>query len=63
MAIAKKRSWMSYAYGYQNHSQSSKQRKYYMQNARGDVAQLAGAGGNVMKVYTYEAFGVETDVL
>jgi len=32
---------------------------YYLFNARGDVVQLANAGGVVVRTYRYDAFGVE----
>jgi len=34
---------------------------YYLFNARGDVVQLANAGGTVTRTYRYDAFGVEQD--
>ncbi len=36
---------------------------YYTQNAHGDVVNLTDADGEVTKKYTYDAFGVEKDIV
>lgn len=35
---------------------------YYTQNAHGDVVNLTDADGEVVKSYTYDAFGVEQNI-
>lgn len=35
---------------------------YYLYNAHGDVIQLADSVGNIIKSYTYDAFGAETSI-
>lgn len=36
---------------------------YYTQNAHGDVVNLTNADGDVIKSYTYDAFGVEKNII
>ncbi len=37
--------------------------RFYIQNAHGDVVNLTNADGEVTKKYTYDAFGVEKDIV
>jgi len=47
-------------YNYRNGNKS--EYTYYTQNAHGDVVNLTNAGGEVVKSYTYDAFGVEKNI-
>ena len=48
-------------YNYKNGDKS--EYTYYTQNAHGDVVNLTNADGEVTKKYTYDAFGVEKDIV
>lgn len=47
-------------YNYKNGNKS--EYTYYTQNAHGDVVNLTDADGEVVKSYTYDAFGVEKNI-
>ena len=47
-------------YNYRNGDKS--EYTYYTQNAHGDVVNLTNADGEVVKSYTYDAFGVEKNI-
>ncbi len=47
-------------YNYRNGERS--EYTYYTQNAHGDVVNLTNADGEIVKFYTYDAFGVEKNI-
>ena len=41
---------------------SNSKDEFYMENAHGDIVGLSDAQSNVIKTYTYDAFGVEQNI-